>query len=457
MSLNLCQTNPAPGRASCREQKGNVINNAAASATKAISYARVSSKEQEKEGFSIPAQQKLIRAYADTQKLQIVQDYIDVETAKQSGRTNFEEMLRYLKAHPQVGIILVEKTDRIYRNLKDWVRLDELDVAIHLVKEGTVLSDDSRSSEKFIHGIKVLMAKNYIDNLSEEVRKGQQEKAEQGFWPNRAPMGYRNVRGPDGRKRLEIDPVEGPVIASVFNWYASGHYSLMEVAEHARKAGLTFWRTGGAVPAATLHRVLRHRLYTGYFDWNGRVYKGQHPALTTKEIWDHVQGVLDGRNATKAKRGKKHDLPLAGLMKCGHCGCSLVGDVKKGRYVYYRCSGYKGNCGEPYVREEVFIERFQAMLDRLTFDQDVLAWLSKALRQGHEDERREHELAIQRLRSEHDRLQQRLEAMYVDKLDGRVETAFFNRMSGNGTCSKTRSPTTSSGMARPTATTWKIA
>jgi site-specific DNA recombinase len=87
-------------------------------------------------------------------------------------------MLRFLKTHPTVRIILVEKTDRLYRNLKDWVRLDEYDVEIHLVKEGTVLSRDSRSSEKFMHGIKVLMAKNYIDVLSEEVRKGMLEKAE---------------------------------------------------------------------------------------------------------------------------------------------------------------------------------------------------------------------------------------------------------------------------------------
>lgn len=68
--------------------------------------------------------------------------------------------------------ILVEKTDRLYRNIKDWVTLDEFDIEIHFVKENFVLSRDSKSSEKFLHGIKVLMAKNYIDNLSEEVRKG---------------------------------------------------------------------------------------------------------------------------------------------------------------------------------------------------------------------------------------------------------------------------------------------
>ena len=80
--------------------------------------------------------------------------------------------------------MLVEKTDRLYRNLKDWVTLDELDIEMHFPKEGVVLSRESRSSEKFMHGIKVLMAKNYIDNLSEEARKGMLEKAEQGIWPS---------------------------------------------------------------------------------------------------------------------------------------------------------------------------------------------------------------------------------------------------------------------------------
>ena len=57
----------------------------------------------------------------------------------------------------------------------------------------TVVSEDSRSGEKFIHGIKVLMAKNYIDNLSEETRKGMIEKASQGMWPSYAPIGYLNA------------------------------------------------------------------------------------------------------------------------------------------------------------------------------------------------------------------------------------------------------------------------
>jgi hypothetical protein len=68
-------------------------------------------------------------------------------------------MVAYLKAHPSVRVMLVEKTDRFYRNLKDWVTVDELNVEMHFPKEGVVLSRESRSSEKFMHGIKVLMAK----------------------------------------------------------------------------------------------------------------------------------------------------------------------------------------------------------------------------------------------------------------------------------------------------------
>src|SRR6476659_590340 len=92
---------------------------------KTVVYARVSSKEQEKEGFSIPAQLKLLKDYAAAQGFAIAKEYVDVETAKQTGRTAFGEMIAHLKAKPSVRVLLVEKTDRLYRNLKDWVTVDE--------------------------------------------------------------------------------------------------------------------------------------------------------------------------------------------------------------------------------------------------------------------------------------------------------------------------------------------
>jgi site-specific DNA recombinase len=193
----------------------------------------------------------------------VAQEYIDVETAKQTGRAAFDEMVTYLKTHLSVRVMLVEKTDRLYRNLKDWVMVDELDVEMHFPKEGVVLSRESRSSEKFMRGIKVLIAKNYVDTLSEETRKGMLEKAEQGVWPSFAPLGYRNVASPDGRKIIEPDPEAAPIVTKLFGWYATGHISVTEATKKERAAGLNFRKSGAHIPASTIHKILRNRLYTG--------------------------------------------------------------------------------------------------------------------------------------------------------------------------------------------------
>ncbi|MFN7145347.1 MAG: recombinase family protein, partial [Myxococcota bacterium] len=99
----------------------------------AVLYARVSSRDQEKEGYSIPAQQKLLKEYAAEKGFVIVEEFIDVETARKAGRTNFQRMLAYVnKRHQNPPVVLVEKTDRLYRNLKDWVTVDEMKTEIHL-------------------------------------------------------------------------------------------------------------------------------------------------------------------------------------------------------------------------------------------------------------------------------------------------------------------------------------
>ena len=149
-----------------------------------------------------------------------------METAKQAGRTNFGAMINHMKAIPSIRVLLVEKTDRLSRYLKDWVTLDELDVEIHFVKEGVVLSRDSRSSEKFMHGIKVLMAKNYIDNLSEEARRGMQEKTEQEAWPTVAPLGYLNVTDLDGR----IDAAFFDRLSA--DWHRDQEQCLRDIEQH---------------------------------------------------------------------------------------------------------------------------------------------------------------------------------------------------------------------------------
>jgi DNA invertase Pin-like site-specific DNA recombinase len=394
---------------------------------KAVLYARVSTAEQEREGFSIPAQLKLLREYAALNDIDIAGEHVDVETARKTGRTQFDAMLAYLKRHTTVEATLVEKTDRLYRNLKDWVTLDELGVEIHLAKEGVVLSKDSRSSEKFMHGIKVLMAKNYIDNLSEEARKGMNEKAAQGYWPSLAPLGYRNVRNDDGKKVIVVDPDMGPRVARLFEHASTGDFSLNELAAKGRDLGIRYRRSGKPIGTSTLQYLLRNRLYSGSYEWNGRIYQGRHEPIITPELWEAVQDVVDGRAAANVRANPK-DFVYSVLMTCGHCGCAIVAEIKKQKYIYYHCTGYKRKCPERYVRQEVLDDHFERLLKRLHLDTQVFELLRSALKESHADERVEREEARERLSDEADQLQRRLDMIYLDRVEGRITADYHDRI-----------------------------
>ena len=105
------------------------------------------------------------------------------------------------------------------------------------------------------------------------------------------------------------------------------------------------------------------------------------------------------------------------------------GGIQKGRYVYYHCTGYKTKCPEPYVREEVLEQKFTDIIKGLVFDEEVLAWVADALRESYVDERKFHAESIARLQAEYNRLQSRIEQMYVYKLDGRIDASFFDQKS----------------------------
>jgi site-specific DNA recombinase len=396
-------------------------NNVLVQKKEVVLYARVSSKEQEKEGFSIPAQQRFLHDYANQNDLNIAQEFIDVETAKKSGRAGFTNMLAFLKATPAIKAIIVEKTDRLYRNIRDWVTLDELGIEIHFAKEAIILSPDSRSSEKFMHGIKVLMAKNYIDNLSEETRKGMIEKAEQGIWPSYAPLGYVNVTGSDGKKTIKPDATTAAMVAKAFEEYATGNYSVKDITAKLKEAGFTFKGGSNKVPQSTIHKILRSRIYTGEFEWDGKIYKGKYEPIVTLDLWEAVQDIFYNRSSGRKKK-RKHDFAFSGLIQCGYTGGSLVGDLKKGKYIYYRAMGAKGIA---YVKEEELEHQFGEALKRLRFDNEIMDFVCQALKESHVDKRQYHDESLIRLQSEYKKLETRIDGMYTDKLDAKITESFF--------------------------------
>jgi len=381
----------------------------------AVLYARVSSREQREEGYSIEAQVKLLHTAASREGLQIVHEFIEVESAKAAGRKQFSDMVTFFKRNRSCRILLVEKTDRLYRNFRDFVTLEDLDIRIYFVKEGEWLSKDSKSQVKFMHDIRLAMARNYSENLREEVKKGMCEKASQGTYPGRAPFGYRNNRDTRG---IEIHSENGAIAQLVFRLYASGRYSLLSLAKELRR------ETGKIISKGYLHQMLRSRFYVGQFEWSGETYRGTHPTLISAELFEQVQAVLNGHNKPKYR---KLDVAFRGMLTCAHDNCTVTAELKKNKYVYYRCSGYRGKCALPRFREQEIAERMGNVLRDVSIPEEVAQSISASLQRVHaemrsnaaqERARRERELAA---------LRARMDAAYNDKLDGKISEEFWQR------------------------------
>jgi site-specific DNA recombinase len=180
--------------------------------------------------------------------------------------------------------------------------------------------------------------------------------------------------GPDGKKIIIPDPVYGLMIAKLFTWFASAEYSLKAIAQESICGGIPVPDSRDKVPVTTLHKILRKRIYMGKFDYAGKTYQGIHEPLIDGVTWARVQEILDGRHEKK-RRKVTHDFAFSGIVSCGHCGCSLAGEMKKGRYIYYHCTGYRGKCPERYTREEVLEKDFAAGLRELVIPSPMVAWL----------------------------------------------------------------------------------
>ena len=65
---------------------------------------------------------------------------------------------------------------------------------------------------------------------------------------------------------------------------------------------------------------------------------------------------VSGYNKPKQR---KHRFAFSGLLSCGKCGSAITAEIQKGKYIYYHCTGFKGKCGNSYIREEVLTDKFK--------------------------------------------------------------------------------------------------
>lgn len=399
--------------------------------SKAVLYARVSSKEQEKEGFSIQAQTKLLREYAERHGMQIVEEFTDAETAKKAGRINFLAMAERLKKSKDIKMILVEKTDRLTRNFQDYVLIDDLiqklDIEVHLVKEGEILSQRAKSHTKLIHGIKVVLAKNFIDNLSEETSKGMMEKAAQGHWPSTAPYGYRNNKE---TRLVELDPEKSSYVKRAFELYSTGAYSIKRLVNKLYEEGYRFRPSNPKASTSNIHHMLTNKFYTGHFVFRGIQRVGHHTPIITMELFNMVQRQLKTGNKPDYE---KRDIAYANLITCGHCGCNVVGDIKqKGRYIYYRCTHYKQKCPDKYIREEKLREQFIEMVQAFAPTEEQYQWMVEGLKRTNTLKDQEVTARREYLNAEISRLNSRLSQLYEDKLDRIINADFYQQKAKEG-------------------------
>lgn len=385
-------------------------------------YRRVSSKKQEK-GYSLDAQDRVMNEYAKKHGYIVAGDFCEGVTSGKAGRKQFNIMLKELQAHPEVRTIITEKTDRIYRNFKDYVTLDEFKgLEVHLVVEGKIVSDTSNSHEKLMHAIKVVLAKNYLDNLSEEVKKGQKEKIRQGGFPHKAPVGYLNIMDNEtGRKTIIVDPEKAPYIKRLFQLYVSGAYSVDEIKKILYDEGLN--HKGKPYAKSRLFCALKNVFYTGKFVVKGVTYEGKHEPIIDIDLFNAVQKMF---NQSKART---HDIEFSytGLIKCGYCGCQLTAELKKGKYVYYHCTGKRGGtCKKDWIREEELDEVFTDLINKIPNPEGGLKELIKNIIKDMRKMKGDfEETSAEEIQKSIDRLTKRIDNLYADKLDGNITEEFW--------------------------------
>jgi site-specific DNA recombinase len=443
-----------------------------------VSTLKQAAKDDDPEGYSVPAQKEAGYRKAEALDAEVVAVAIDKgESAKTADRREFQKLLGRIRTQRDIDYLIVDKIDRFARNRRDDANLlFELRAAgcqLVSVKENI---DDTPAGE-LLHAIMAGIAEFYSKNLATEALKGMTQKAKVGGTPGRAPIGYINVgRRIDGGREIRvvvIDPERAPLVIWAFEAYASGEWTITSLTEALAAKGLRALPHGGKVPGAIqrahVAKMLKNRYYLGYVTFRGTEYQGRHQPLIPPSLFDRVQEVL----ASHARAGEKertHNHYLKGSVYCPNCGSRLCLTNAKGNYLYFFCIGRhqrRTNCPQPYLAVstvEQAIERYYATVRLPEAVQDLIrtglrAELDHQHRQAQPEiawaKRRVIELAEERkrlargvvtgaipgdlARDEHDRIALELEQanktlMAAKMIYGRIEDALNRVLALVGRC-----------------------
>ena len=366
-----------------------------------LALARVSSREQEREGFSLEVQEEALERYATEQGGQIVKLFRLAETAtKPDERRAFRELIEYAQRNAaELAAVLFFKVDRAARNLFDYVELERLEADYNLKVVYVTQPTENTPAGRMMRRTLANMASFYTEQQSIDVKDGLRRRVESGLFVGKAPYGYRNIRR-EGRGLVETDPAKARAVRRLFDAYAFEGHTLDSLIDQLDTEGIEYTPSARRFTRSKLHMMLRDRSYLGEVPCKGQWYPGVQEPLINRATFERVQTLLGGQVY------RCHELTYAsGLIECGHCGRPITGETirkKSGKvYRYYRCAGYNGE-GHPRIRltEAKLDRQMLALFDRLRIqDEEVRDWFARVLRErtrGQQAAARERQIELTR-------------------------------------------------------------
>lgn len=405
----------------------------------AILFARVSTARQEKEGLSLDEiQLPKMRDYATRQGLNIVKEYKVGETGGQyKERKRFNEMIEYFRDHEEITDLIAFRADRISRNFRDAVLIDELmqkyDKHIHCVDENIELSKDSRAAILTNWNVKMFVAQEYLNRIKEDGVNTKYTKLDRGELPWSAPFGYEHKVIQLKPKIKTVVPLEpnATIVKQAFRLYASGSYSVKTLTRYInRKYGLR-------IASSNVQCWLRNRFYIGYIldRKTGDYYPHNYEHLIDTDLFDAVQDMLDGHRVVRRRLDGSTDAPYRGLILCADCGCTYTPDFKTKRYKsgkvshfkYYHCTNAKHKHEKIVcIKEGVIDEAIREVLRQLKLPDEKIEELRQELAELHNQKTDFYNAERKELARRRKKLQERQRNAYDALMDKSITLDLYN-------------------------------
>jgi DNA invertase Pin-like site-specific DNA recombinase len=367
-------------------------------------YARKSTESEDRQILSIDSQVAELRAYATRAGYSVAKVYTESMSAKAPGRPVFGELIRSI-APGQIEEVLCWKLDRLARNPVDggtliWAMEERKLRHIHTPQN----SFSNTGTDKFWMQMEFGMAKKYVDDLSDNTKRGLRVKLEQGWRPGQTPLGYMNDTA---TKTIVRDPERFEIIRAMWDMMLTGLYTPKGIREKAvTDWGLRQRKTrsnrGGPISRATVYMMFTNPFYYGAIVYGGEYLEGAHEPMVSKDEFDKVQLLLNSRSR---QRPQKLSFTYSGLMRCGECGAAITAENKcktlkstgeHKQYVYYHCTKRKPGitCSQRVIEEKELERQLAEFLESLTISKSYLSWTLSVLDGLGEDERRRDEKII---------------------------------------------------------------